>query len=97
VTSPVRMWTEAFDLAFEHFQLAMGDKMSHIVAVSSSAQQHGSVYWDLEARTTLSSQVSSSMPSLPSAHTTHPFELRNLDTQRLRKSDETCRTARWLL
>ena len=43
VTSPVCMWLQAFDMVLTR----IGDVglLPHVVAVSASAQQHGSVYW----------------------------------------------------
>lgn len=46
VTSPVMMWLEALDLVFAKLKPEL---LARVVAVSGSAQQHGSVYWNAEA------------------------------------------------
>ena len=48
VTSPVLMWLEAFDMAIE--RVGRTGLLGRVVAVSASAQQHGSVYWKVGAR-----------------------------------------------
>jgi xylulokinase len=48
VTSPVLMWLEAFDMAIE--RVGRTGVLGRVVAVSASAQQHGSVYWKVGAR-----------------------------------------------
>ena len=51
VTSPVFMWLEAFDLLLARLSSLL--PLSQVVAVSASAQQHGSVFWKHGARDTL--------------------------------------------
>ncbi|EMD39149.1 hypothetical protein CERSUDRAFT_112824 [Gelatoporia subvermispora B] len=58
VTSPVRMWLEAFDLLMERMKTA-GVNFSRIMAVSGDGQQHGSVYWSEKAESLLASLDSS--------------------------------------
>ncbi|CCL98605.1 uncharacterized protein FIBRA_00607 [Fibroporia radiculosa] len=48
VTSPVHMWLEAFDLILERMKAA-GVDFGRILAISGDGQQHGSVYWSLDA------------------------------------------------
>jgi len=43
VTSPICMWLEAFDMLLQRVGSAVS--LERVVAVSASAQQHGSVYW----------------------------------------------------
>lgn len=45
VTSPVMMWLEALDRLFAKLDRGL---LARVVAVSGSAQQHGSVYWNRE-------------------------------------------------
>ena len=52
VTSPVMMWLEAMDILMERLDK---DLLARVVAVSGSAQQHGSVYLNPKAAGVLSS------------------------------------------
>ncbi|KAL6307247.1 actin-like ATPase domain-containing protein [Sparassis latifolia] len=54
VTSPVLMWLEAFDLLMERMKSA-GVEFNRILAISGDGQQHGSVYWSLDAEKLLAS------------------------------------------
>ncbi|OCH96246.1 D-xylulose kinase [Obba rivulosa] len=54
VTSPVRMWLEAFDLLMVRMRTA-GVNFGRIMAVSGDGQQHGSVYWSENAEDLLAS------------------------------------------
>ncbi|KAJ3547302.1 hypothetical protein NM688_g5417 [Phlebia brevispora] len=53
VTSPVKMWLEAFDLITEKMKNA-GVDLSRIMGISGDGQQHGSVYWSADAERLLS-------------------------------------------
>ncbi|KKA26760.1 hypothetical protein TD95_001708 [Thielaviopsis punctulata] len=57
VYAPVAMWLEALDLVLS--RLSAKTDMSLIKGISGSCQQHGSVYWSLEAETLLSKLNSS--------------------------------------
>ncbi|CDO73344.1 hypothetical protein BN946_scf185008.g107 [Trametes cinnabarina] len=54
VTSPVRMWLDAYDLIMERMRAA-GVDFSRILGISGDGQQHGSVYWSSEAERLLAS------------------------------------------
>ncbi|OBZ73797.1 Xylulose kinase [Grifola frondosa] len=54
VTSPVRMWLDAFDLLMQRMKDA-GVEFHRILGISGDGQQHGSVYWSAEAESLLSS------------------------------------------
>ncbi|KAI0630872.1 D-xylulose kinase [Trametes polyzona] len=54
VTSPVRMWLDAYDLIMERMRDA-GVDFSRILGISGDGQQHGSVYWSSEAEHLLAS------------------------------------------
>ncbi|KAH9940817.1 D-xylulose kinase [Epithele typhae] len=54
VTSPVRMWLDAYDLIMERMRDA-GVDFSRILGISGDGQQHGSVYWSKDAERLLSS------------------------------------------
>ncbi|KAI0330926.1 D-xylulose kinase [Cubamyces sp. BRFM 1775] len=54
VTSPVRMWLDAYDLIMERMRAA-GVDFSRILGISGDGQQHGSVYWSAEAERLLAS------------------------------------------
>ncbi|CAL1714607.1 unnamed protein product [Somion occarium] len=58
VTSPVKMWLEAFDLIMTRMKAA-GVDFSRILGISGDGQQHGSVFWSAEAETLLSNLDSS--------------------------------------
>lgn len=58
VTSPVLLWTKALDLLLDQMQLG-GVNFFDIKAISGTAQQHGSVYWQKGARETLQNLDSS--------------------------------------
>jgi hypothetical protein len=60
VTSPVLMWLEAFDMAIE--RVGRTGVLGRVVAVSASAQQHGSVYWKAGARQKLQALGASHLP-----------------------------------
>ncbi|KAI0794183.1 D-xylulose kinase [Fomes fomentarius] len=48
VTSPIRMWLDAYDLILERMRAASVD-FSRIIGISGDGQQHGSVYWSEDA------------------------------------------------
>lgn len=52
ITAPVMMWVKAFDILMDRLTVAGAD-YSKIAAVSGTAQQHGSVYWQKGAEETL--------------------------------------------
>ena len=52
VTSPTLMWVKALDLLLDRIKVT-GVDLSSVVAISGSGQQHGSVYWRIGARQTL--------------------------------------------
>ena len=52
VYAPVSMWLEAVDLVLERLK-AKETPFSRIKAISGAGQQHGSVYWALEAENIL--------------------------------------------
>ncbi|KAI0369222.1 D-xylulose kinase [Pilatotrama ljubarskyi] len=54
ITSPVRMWLDAYDLVMERMRAA-GVDFSRIVGISGDGQQHGSVYWSSKAESLLAS------------------------------------------
>ncbi|RDX50945.1 D-xylulose kinase [Lentinus brumalis] len=54
VTSPVRMWLDAYDLIMERMRAA-GVDFARILGVSGDGQQHGSVYWSEDAERLLAS------------------------------------------
>ncbi|KAI1796756.1 D-xylulose kinase [Ganoderma leucocontextum] len=54
VTSPVRMWLDAYDLIMERMREANVDFL-RILGISGDGQQHGSVYWSKEAERLLAS------------------------------------------
>ncbi|KAI8996511.1 D-xylulose kinase [Trametes punicea] len=54
VTSPVRMWLDAYDLIMDRMRAA-GVDFSRILGISGDGQQHGSVYWSSEAERLLAS------------------------------------------
>nr|CAD7597348.1 unnamed protein product [Timema genevievae] len=54
ITAPTLLWVKALDLLLDQLKLAGADYTS-IAAISGTAQQHGSVYWQRGARHTLQS------------------------------------------
>ncbi|ERL87269.1 xylulose kinase [Dendroctonus ponderosae] len=52
ITAPVLMWVKAFDILMDRLVVAGAD-LAQIAAVSGTAQQHGSVYWQKGANDTL--------------------------------------------
>ncbi|OSX63987.1 hypothetical protein POSPLADRAFT_1136748 [Postia placenta MAD-698-R-SB12] len=74
VTSPVRMWLEAFDLLMDRMKTA-GVDFGRILGISGDGQQHGSVYWSSDAEKMLATldasqpidQLSPGAFSLPNA------------------------------
>ncbi|KAI0676066.1 D-xylulose kinase [Trametes maxima] len=54
VTSPVCMWLDAYDLLMGRMRAA-GVEFSRILGISGDGQQHGSVYWSLQAEDLLAS------------------------------------------
>ncbi|XP_054281168.1 xylulose kinase-like [Macrosteles quadrilineatus] len=52
VTAPVLMWVKALDLLLDQLKVCGAD-FSQIAALSGSAQQHGTVYWQVGAEETL--------------------------------------------
>ncbi|XP_066149647.1 xylulose kinase isoform X1 [Euwallacea fornicatus] len=52
ITAPVMMWVKAFDIIMDRL-IVVGADFSRIAAISGSAQQHGSVYWQKGAGETL--------------------------------------------
>lgn len=49
VTAPVLMWVKALDLLLDQLKVCGAD-FSQIAALSGSAQQHGTVYWQTGAQ-----------------------------------------------
>ncbi|KAL4065880.1 hypothetical protein J3A83DRAFT_4098910 [Scleroderma citrinum] len=54
VTSPVRMWLDALDLILERIRAADID-LGRVIGIGGAGQQHGSVYWSLDAPSLLAS------------------------------------------
>ncbi|KIM56391.1 hypothetical protein SCLCIDRAFT_29625 [Scleroderma citrinum Foug A] len=54
VTSPVSMWLEALDLILERIRTA-GIDLGRVIGIGGAGQQHGSVYWSLDAPSLLAS------------------------------------------
>ncbi|RPD64124.1 D-xylulose kinase [Lentinus tigrinus ALCF2SS1-7] len=54
VTSPVRMWLDAYDLIMERMRAA-GVDFARILGISGDGQQHGSVYWSADGERLLAS------------------------------------------
>nr|CAD7434366.1 unnamed protein product [Timema monikensis] len=54
ITAPTLLWVKALDLLLDQMKLAGADYMN-ITAISGTAQQHGSVYWQRGAQHTLQS------------------------------------------
>nr|CAD7421594.1 unnamed protein product [Timema poppensis] len=54
ITAPTLLWVKALDLLLDRLKLAGAD-YTNIAAISGTAQQHGSVYWQRGARHTLQS------------------------------------------
>ncbi|KAG8238984.1 hypothetical protein J437_LFUL005041 [Ladona fulva] len=54
VTVPTIMWVKALDMLLERLRVC-GIDFSQILAISGSAQQHGSVYWGKGAKSVLTS------------------------------------------
>ncbi|KAF7280366.1 xylulose kinase [Rhynchophorus ferrugineus] len=52
ITAPVMMWVKALDILMDKLIVAGAD-FSNVVAISGSAQQHGSVYWQKDSDDTL--------------------------------------------
>uniref|UniRef100_A0A1B6HDA3 Xylulose kinase n=1 Tax=Homalodisca liturata TaxID=320908 RepID=A0A1B6HDA3_9HEMI len=52
VTAPVLMWTKALDLLMDKLRVSGAD-FSQVAALSGTAQQHGTVYWQSGAEETL--------------------------------------------
>ncbi|CAG9766878.1 unnamed protein product [Ceutorhynchus assimilis] len=52
ITAPVMMWVKAFDILMDRM-IVTGADFSKIAAVSGTAQQHGSVYWQRGSEETL--------------------------------------------
>jgi len=63
VTSPVSMWLEALDMVLE--RVGRTGVLGRVVAVSASAQQHGSVYWKAGARQQLQALGASAVAQRP--------------------------------
>lgn len=63
VTTPVRLWIEAIELAVERLR-AQGCPFDRVVAISGSGQQHGSVYWSKAGVEALAKMDGSSGSSL---------------------------------
>lgn len=54
VTAPVLMWVKALDMLLDQLRVCGAD-FSKVAALSGTAQQHGTVYWQLGAEETLKS------------------------------------------
>nr|CAD7577927.1 unnamed protein product [Timema californicum] len=54
ITAPTLLWVKALDLLLDQLKLAGAD-YTNIAAISGTAQQHGSVYWQRGAQHTLQS------------------------------------------
>lgn len=52
ITAPVMMWVKAFDILLDKLTVAGAD-FTKLTALSGTAQQHGSVYWQKGAEDTL--------------------------------------------